>query len=234
MTSVHRRTRRSASQASRPSGFRMVALLAAGITLGGAAYQSAFALGGSAAPQRLYHPPGGGGGLSGGEIAGIAGGGAGLGAAFWFLGTDRHKRCEEPKPDLPAGAEVESVDLVVESSTLEAGTGRCFHLLAKNKKDGKWYSVTHSPYTTFELVDPPHNPLVHSDTKKNVFMLPLTTAQSYNGQVVMVHATYAPPGAGKWEDEASVRLQVPGEEGLFRKGPVEIDDGDIGSSCCGS
>lgn len=231
MSSVHRRRRRSAPQSSRPSAFRLVALLAAGLTLGGAAYQSVFAAG-NAAPRRLYHPPGGGGGLDGGEIAAIAGGGAAVGA-FWLFGVDRHKRCEEPRPDLPAGAEVESVNLVPESSTLEAGTGRCFHLLAKNKKDGKWYSVTHSPYTTFELVDPPHNPLVHSDTKKNVFMLPLTTAQSYNGQVVMVHGTYAPSAAGKWEDEASVRLQVPGEEGLFRKGPVEIDDGDIGSSCCG-
>lgn len=242
MTSHERRRRRSShgsSHAPRRSAFRVLALAAAGLTLMGAAYQSAFA-GPGTAPAPNYDT---GGGLSTGETAAIVGGAAvgGYGlllAAGVLRGGDllpgqafpigAPHECEKRYDELPQDhTDLSEIRLIPRSSNLDAGFCRCFYLEVKSRKDGKWYSVNKRPESNIYEIDDARTPLTRMDGTKNVFCLPITASQSFNGQSTLLEGTFTLAGKAPMTAQARVVMTVPDEAGLFRNEPQGYSEGTL-------
>lgn len=236
MSSIERRrrSRRSSRSSASISPLRLVLLGCVGLTLMGAAYQTALAGPGNG-PRAVYRSDEGG-GLTPGEGAAIGGGAALIGGLLYlrphplpppaFLIGEPHE-CKERFHELPEGEEVDKLRLVPEDSEIDAGWCRCFHLEARSRKTGKWYSVTHRPEARIYEIDDPRTPLVQMDGHKNIFCLPITAPQSFNGQTTLLEGTFSPPGQQPLRAEARVQMRVGEEAGLFRNDPRGYDEGTL-------
>jgi hypothetical protein len=96
---------------------------------------------------------------------------------------------------------------VPESSTLEAGFERAFHLEVQTA-DGKWYSVTNRPEARIAKEDPA-SPLELEEGTKNVFMVPSDTPFGMDGKTATLVGTFTPPGQEPMTARAVVTIQVP-------------------------
>ncbi len=196
---------------------RTVAAGCVGLTLLGAAYQAAFAVGPEGRRPVIGMRPDyvrSSNGLSGGELAAIAGGSAvvaagglyaagviGGGAAGAILTSDRLTALPADQYRLTA------LRVVPGSAIVLAGDCRTFFAEGKSEVDGKWYSVTHRPETTFDIKVP--SPcVVKQDGTKNVLCVPISTPADCDGKVVTVMATFAPQSATPLSAEATLTVRI--------------------------
>ena len=243
MSSSQRRRRSATGTHVRTprSPLRLIALACVGLTLMGAAYQTAFA--GS---------NGGGGGNGGGnrprydrdegddDILPIVGGSAGaaLLAALFARGVyplmppafpiGGPHDCKERFDTLPQGeTDLGEIRLVPRMSYLQMGWCRCLHFEVKNRKNDKWYSITHRPETIIEEIDDVKTPLVKMDGYKNIFCYPLTSPQSSTGMLCTVEGIFVLPGRAPMRATATIELRGPDEDGLYRTNPRGPNEGNI-------
>jgi hypothetical protein len=162
-------------------------------------------------------------GLGGGAVAAIAAGGAlGLAAALGLFGgaaaaatgyfaIGAPHDCQERYPTLPEDhRSITAIRLVPESSTIEQGFCRCFHLEVRSGVDRKWYSVTQRAESRLDLRDPSHC-VIKMDGQKNVFCVPLSAPQTCNGQSFVVNGTFAPTWMPPATAEARIVVRVPSD-----------------------
>ena len=193
---------------------RAVVLWCAGLTLLGAAYQSAFALSGAAAVRvlgtaRRYPQDDG----SGGAVVAIVGGGAvALRAGLHAAGvSDRPGAANLPSEGLaplPAGeTRITALRLTPRAAILHAGECRAFFAEGRSAADGEWYSLTARPETTFELKTP--DPcVVRQDGSRNIFCVPLTAGRECDGRKVTVAAVFTPADGSPVTAEATLTVRV--------------------------
>ena len=104
---------------------------------------------------------------------------------------------------------------------------RCLHLEVKNRKNDKWYSVTHRQDSILEEIDDRSTPLVKMDGSKNIFCYPLTSSQSSNGMLCTVEGIFNVPGKAPMRATATIQLRGPDDPGLFRTQPRGPSEGNI-------